>query len=83
MKHVLKLTCALLATALWAVAATAQNPSGTAPGMAAPHTGIYKCQGCGSEVVSVAGDPLRDITAATRNVRWVMKGGKVVVDRTR
>ena len=29
-----------------------------APGTTAPHTGIYKCQGCGSEVVSVAGDPL-------------------------
>jgi hypothetical protein len=28
------------------------------PGTAAPHTGIYKCQGCGNEVVSVAGEPL-------------------------
>jgi hypothetical protein len=28
------------------------------PGTAAPHTGIYKCQGCGAEVVSEMGDPL-------------------------
>jgi hypothetical protein len=28
------------------------------PGTSAPHTGIYKCQGCGAEVVSTAGDPL-------------------------
>ena len=28
------------------------------PGTAAPHTGIYKCEGCGMEVISNAGDPL-------------------------
>jgi hypothetical protein len=28
------------------------------PGTATPDTGIYKCQGCGCEVVSVAADPL-------------------------
>jgi hypothetical protein len=28
------------------------------PGMTAPHSGIYKCQGCGYEIVSPAGDPL-------------------------
>jgi hypothetical protein len=28
------------------------------PETAAPDTGIYKCQGCGKEVVAVAGDPL-------------------------
>ena len=28
------------------------------PGAATPHTGIYKCQGCGIEVTSNAGDPL-------------------------
>ncbi len=28
------------------------------PGTVTPHTGVYKCQGCGSEVVSTAGDPL-------------------------
>jgi hypothetical protein len=29
-----------------------------APGTVAPDAGIYKCQGCGIEVVSDAGDPL-------------------------
>ena len=28
------------------------------PGTATPHTGIYKCPGCGTEVVSTMGDPL-------------------------
>ena len=28
------------------------------PGAVTSHTGIYKCQGCGAEVVSVKGDPL-------------------------
>ena len=45
MKHMLKLACALLASALWAVAATAQNPSGTAPGTSAPTSA--GCPTCG------------------------------------
>jgi hypothetical protein len=28
------------------------------PGAVTPHSGIYKCQGCGLEVLSAAGDPL-------------------------
>lgn len=28
------------------------------PGTTTAHTGIYKCQGCGVEVISSAGDPL-------------------------
>jgi hypothetical protein len=28
------------------------------PGTTTPQTGIYKCQGCGTEIVSNAGDPL-------------------------
>ena len=35
-----------------------------------------------ADIVAVDGDPLADITAVTRHVTWVMKGGKVVVDRT-
>jgi len=30
----------------------------------------------------VEGDPLTDIQAVIKNVRWVMKGGVVVVDKT-
>ena len=29
-----------------------------APGAVTPHSGIYKCQGCGNEIISTAGDPL-------------------------
>ena len=36
-----------------------------------------------ADVVAVEGDPLVDIQAAVRNVRWVMKGGAVVVDKTK
>ena len=32
------------------------------PAETAPHTGIYKCQGCGCEVVSDAGQPLPPVT---------------------
>jgi imidazolonepropionase-like amidohydrolase len=35
-----------------------------------------------ADIVAVEGDPLADIKAVTDGVRWVMKGGKVVVDRT-
>ncbi len=35
-----------------------------------------------ADIVAVDGDPLQDIGVVIRNVRWVMKGGKVVVDRT-
>jgi imidazolonepropionase-like amidohydrolase len=35
-----------------------------------------------ADIVAVEGDPVADIQAVTHGVRWVMKGGKVVVDRT-
>ena len=35
-----------------------------------------------ADVVAVEGDPLADIEAVISRVRWVMKEGKVVVDRT-
>jgi len=34
-----------------------------------------------ADLVAVAGDPLRDIHVVIDSVRWVMKGGQVVVDR--
>jgi imidazolonepropionase-like amidohydrolase len=35
-----------------------------------------------ADIVAVEGDPLQDIGAAVDGVRWVMRGGQVVVDRT-
>jgi imidazolonepropionase-like amidohydrolase len=34
-----------------------------------------------ADIVAVEGDPLRDIGSVINGVRWVMKGGTVVVDR--
>lgn len=34
------------------------------------------------DIVALEGDPLADIQVAIKNVRWVMKGGAVVVDKT-
>jgi imidazolonepropionase-like amidohydrolase len=36
-----------------------------------------------ADLVAVEGDPLSDINATLNNVKWVMKGGAVVVDKTK
>ena len=38
-----------------------------------------------ADIVAVGGDPLADITAVskTENIRWVMRAGRVVVDKTK
>jgi imidazolonepropionase-like amidohydrolase len=36
-----------------------------------------------ADIVAVQGDPLQDIQVVLKNVRWVMKGGAVVVDDSR
>jgi imidazolonepropionase-like amidohydrolase len=36
-----------------------------------------------ADIVAIQGDPLRDIDSVINGVRWVMKGGTVVVDHTR
>jgi imidazolonepropionase-like amidohydrolase len=36
-----------------------------------------------ADVVAVEGDPLADVNVTIGNVRWVMKGGAVVVDKTK
>jgi len=36
-----------------------------------------------ADIVAVEGDPLKDISAVINDVRWVMKGGTVVVDSTK
>jgi imidazolonepropionase-like amidohydrolase len=35
-----------------------------------------------ADIVAVEGDPLADVHALVEGVRWVMKGGRVVVDKT-
>jgi imidazolonepropionase-like amidohydrolase len=35
-----------------------------------------------ADLVAVSGDPLADVSALINGVRWVMKGGAVVVDKT-
>jgi hypothetical protein len=42
------------------------------PGAMTPHTGIYKCQGCGTEVISHRGDPL---PPATHHQHSLEQGG--------
>jgi imidazolonepropionase-like amidohydrolase len=39
--------------------------------------------GAFADIAAVEGDPLADIDVAIRKVRWVMKAGTVLVDRTR
>jgi imidazolonepropionase-like amidohydrolase len=34
-------------------------------------------------LVAIEGEPLADINVVINNVRWVMKAGAVVVDKTR
>ena len=36
-----------------------------------------------ADLVAVEGDPLTDVNVVINNVRWVMKGGVVVVDKTK
>ena len=36
-----------------------------------------------ADLVAVEGDPLADINIVLSNVRWVMKGGVAVVDKTK
>ena len=43
-----------------------------APGATTPHTGIYKCQGCGTEVISETGEPL---PPATHHQHSLAQGG--------
>jgi imidazolonepropionase-like amidohydrolase len=35
-----------------------------------------------ADIVAVDGDPLSDVSVIINEVRWVMKGGVVVVDKT-
>jgi len=66
---------------------TAEQALATATSNGAALLGMEKSLGAiapryFADIVAVDGDPLRDIGVVVRNVHWVMKGGKVVVDRT-
>jgi imidazolonepropionase-like amidohydrolase len=59
----------------------------TATGTAAALLGKEKELGAAApgylaDLVAVEGDPLTDIQVALNNVKWVMKSGTVVVDKT-
>ena len=48
-----------------------------APGHATPHSGIYRCEGCGKEVASNGGNPLppqnhHQHSPAHGSIRWRM-----------
>ena len=36
-----------------------------------------------ADLIAVEGDPLADVNVAINNIRWVMKGGAVVADKTK
>jgi len=45
------------------------------PGTSTPHSGIYRCEGCGSEIASNAGNPLppqnhHQHSQAQGTIRW-------------
>ena len=40
-------------------------------------------QGYFADIIAVEGDPLKDINAVIHQVKWVMKAGQVVVDKTK
>ncbi len=67
---------------------TPEQALGSATGVAAKMLGMEKqigsvAPGFFADIVAVEGDPLADINVTMNNVRWVMKGGAVVVDKTR
>jgi hypothetical protein len=47
----------------------------SSPGTQTPYSGIYRCEGCGSEIASNAGNPLppqnhHQHTTAQGSIRW-------------
>lgn len=64
------------AQALTAATANGARLLGREKDLAALAPGFY------ADIVAVEGDPLADVNALVGGVRWVMKGGRVVVDKT-
>jgi imidazolonepropionase-like amidohydrolase len=74
----------------WMVKAgmTPEQALATATTNGAALLGMEKSLGCVApgfyaDIVAVEGDPLSDIDVLINHVKWVMKGGAVVVDRTK
>ena len=72
----------------WMVKAgmTPEQALATATTNGAALLGMEKSLGCVApgyfaDMVAVDGDPLSDVDAVIHHVKWVMKGGTVVVDR--
>jgi imidazolonepropionase-like amidohydrolase len=63
--------------AIWTATANGALLLGMEKDLGAVAPGYY------ADIIAVEGDPLADINAVINNVRWVMKGGAVVVDRTK
>jgi imidazolonepropionase-like amidohydrolase len=40
-------------------------------------------EGFFADIIAVEGDPLKDINVVMHQVKWVMKGGQVVIDKTK
>jgi imidazolonepropionase-like amidohydrolase len=64
------------AQALAAATTTGASLLGMSKELGAVAPGYY------ADIVAVEGDPLADVGAIVNGVRWVMKGGRVVVDHT-
>jgi imidazolonepropionase-like amidohydrolase len=67
---------------------TPQEALATATTNAAALLGMEKslgtvAPGFFADMVAVEGDPTKDINAVIQGVRWVMKGGRIYVDRTK
>jgi imidazolonepropionase-like amidohydrolase len=65
-------------TAEQALAAATTNPAallGMEKSLGAIAPGYY------ADLVAVEGDPFQDISVVIQKVRWVMKGGKAVVEK--
>ena len=50
-----------------------------APGAITPDSGIYKCQGCGIEILSTAGDPLPPPSHHQHSLAQVYIGWRLIV----
>ena len=46
-----------------------------------PQRRLFIALGYFADIVAIEGNPMSDVSAIITGVRWVMKGGRVVVDK--